>query len=216
MTFFPSEGLLFGGLLASSFLLFTAMRGPSLLRWYALTSLLIALWAVSLAYNKGDHEFYIYAAILVFVKVIFIPTLVLRSVSRSGAPLRLQSYLRPASSFFLAVILFLSVFFALRSQAVSSSVIASPMLIIATFMVLLGIIMMVVRRDILSLIVAFLDMENGISLFSLATIGGIPLFVEACIFIVIAISAALLAHLFHHTYTLYGTTDSAALRDLID
>lgn len=216
MTFFPSEGLLFGGLMASSFLLFTAMRCQSLVRWYALTSFFIALWAVSLAYNRGNHELYIYGVVLVLVKVVFIPTLLLRAIRRSGAPLRLQSYLRPASSFFLGVALFVLVFSALRSVTLSSSVLATPMLIMATFIVLLGIIMMVVRRDILSLMLAFLQMENGISLFSMATIGGIPLFVEACIFLVIGISAALLAHLFHHTFTLYGTTDSAALRELID
>ncbi len=81
---------------------------------------------------------------------------------------------------------------------------------------LLGGVMIAIRRDLYSQIIGFLTLENGISIMAAATLGAIPLLTEVGIFFTITIGAMLMSLLSRRLKELYAVEDSAELRELVD
>jgi len=92
----------------------------------------------------------------------------------------------------------------------------SGLLFVALALILLGFLVLIVRRDLYSQIIGFLTIENGIAAFAVVAIGGAPFLMEMGIFAVIAGGVVLMAILSGQVHALYRSHDTDTLRDLID
>ena len=213
----PAQNLLVAGLLGAAVLTAMSFRLRSMLRAYALSSIFLALLSVSVALRQELEDPYAFAVATVFVKTFAIPAFLSSVARNSRAPLRLQSYVRAASTLFIAGLLG-AITFAVSARTAdffSSSTPASfPM--VAIYLILLGFAMMILRRDILSQMIGFLTLENGISMIAIITVGSLPLFIELGVFSAVTVSTIVMSHLFRRIQELYGAPDSSLLRELIE
>lgn len=214
-TFSLLIALFSGGLLVGALATAVEFRFHSMLRSYAFSSLCLAGLAIAIGLT-GEHEFLLTIAIgTILFKVIGIPMLLRLAAMRSGAPLRLSSYVRPTPSYFAALgIVLLAMWLATIFPVHSGEGISS--LAVSLSLVLLGLFLVVARKDVLSQIVGFLTLENGLSVFAIVSVGSTPLLFEVGVFAVVTIGAVLMATLSQRVLHLYGTSDTTQLRELID
>ena len=204
-------------LLGTAVLTMVSFRLRALLRAYALSAIFLALLSISVALHQGMEDPYIFAIATVLLKVFVIPAFLLSIAERSGTPLRLQSYLRPASTLFVAGLLCALTFsVSVRMTAFLPPTIPASFLMISIYLVLLGFAMMILRRDVLSQMVGFLTLENGISMISIITVGSLPLLIEFGVFAAVIVSTIVMSHLFRRIQAIYGTPDSSLLRELVE
>lgn len=212
-----------GGMLFSAYLTFCKFRLHSLLQTYALSSAFLVAISIYLAQFPPFEHLYLAGAISLLVKVIGVPHIITRIMRRSSVSPGVASNLRPAPSYFMgAVIIAIAgavawqldgsqFFWALESSRLSLSVAA-----VAVALVLLGTGIMITRRNIFAQIIGFLTLENGIALFTMVTLGGVPLLLEVVMYFVIIIGALLMASLSQGVQRLYATADTKVLNDLVD
>ena len=92
----------------------------------------------------------------------------------------------------------------------------SVLLYTSVALIVLGIALMIIKRNIFSEIVGLLVVENGIAVFVLATVGSLPLMIEFGIFSVTVATAYILALLSAQISELHGSSDTEDLRELIE
>jgi len=198
---------------------FTLMRLPSLLRFYALSSVALGGLAIGLALEGGGVHLIPVAVAVVAVKALLVPFVIKRMAERSGASLRLVSSLRPSASWFVGIGVFGSgISLALHSPLYQmNNMIQTPALLPISFgVILVGLVMMIIRKDLLSQMIGFLVLENGIAAFSLSALGGIPVAIEFGVYSAVLIGAILMATLSQRVQNLLGTHDTSHLSELTD
>ncbi|MBI4256594.1 hypothetical protein HY626_00890 [Candidatus Uhrbacteria bacterium] len=209
-------GLFIAGTLAS----FTLMRLPSLLRSYTFSSVALGGLALALAYEKSAMHLIPVAVAVVAIKALLVPFVIRNMAEHSGASLRLSSSLRPSASWFVGGLVFtLGIFLALRSPLILAGEGIGQILVllpISVGVILVGLVMMILRRDLLSQLIGFLVLENGIAAFSLSALGGIPVAIEFGVYSAVLIGAILMATLSHRVQALFGTHDTTHLNELTD
>ncbi len=199
-------------------LLFGRVRLKAILRYYALSSLSIAGIAVGLSFLRPEEKghLWIFAAVTILVKSIAVPYLVSYIQRRQRKIVSLASFLRPASSYLLAIAILAVAFFAVRQITLSGVIGYSNMLFISVAMIALGLAMMIVHRNVFSQIVGLLIIENGIAIFVLVTVESLPLLVEMGVFSVTIASAFILSILSARIRQFYDSTDTEKLRNLTE
>lgn len=198
---------------------FTLMRLPSLLRSYALSCVALGGLAIGLALDGGGLHLVPVAVAVVAVKALLVPFVIQRMAQRSGASLRLFSSLRPSASWFVGVVVFgLGIYLAFHSPLYQmNDALQTPALLpISVGVILVGLVMMIIRKDLLSQMIGFLVLENGIAAFSLSALGGIPMAMEFGVYSAVLIGAILMATLSQRVQNLLGTHDTSHLSELTD
>ena len=211
------QNILAGGLLGATILTMMSFRLRTMLRSYAFAAVFLALFSVSIGLRHGGEHLYIFGLATILLKSILIPQFLLSLARTSGAPKRLQSFVRAASTFFIAALL-CGLAFLMHTRAVTllPSSLPHEFLMIPISLVLLGFAMMILRRDILSQMTGFLTLENGISIIAVLTVGSLPMFIELGVFSALTVSTLLMSHLFRRVQELYGAPDSSLLNELVE
>ncbi len=203
-------------MVGSSVVLLGRMRLVSFLRVFAFQSLVLVCIALTVALNSHEAvHLYIVALLTLGIKVIFTPHLLLRIAKKSGVVQRLQSYMRPTPSLALGMVI--------AATTIWFTKIALPdfgqngwIATAALAVILLGFLMLIIRRDMYSQLIAFLVMENGIFTFGLSLTGGMPLMVELGIFLDVTVGVILMAALSYNAQTHYESVDTKSLDSLIE
>ncbi len=199
-------------------LLFGRLRLKAILRYYALSSLAIAAIAISLsrlAPAESKHLL-IFAVATVIIKSLLVPYVVKLAEKRHRQTASLQSFLRPASSYFLAILLLVIVFYVVQQTPLANMIEWSSLLYAAVALLTLGLATMIVHHNVFSQIVGLLVLENGIAIFTLATVRSLPLYIEIGVFMVTAATALILSLLGSRVKEFYGSVDTEELRSLTE
>ncbi|MDO8425771.1 MAG: hypothetical protein Q7T01_04670 [bacterium] len=205
-----------GALLLTSVLAAGALRLQTLVRLFAASAWFLALLIAGIGWLHGDEHFYAIAVATVAFKAIVIPMLILHSARSAGVSGRLRSYLRPASTYFLLLGIIAFVLIGVHRSPFAAHTDVNYLLALAVALVLIGLFMMVVRRDILSQMLGFLTMENGVAAFSYATVSSLPVLIELGVVAAVTIGVFLMSFLSAHVQRLYGTEDTDVLRELTE
>lgn len=216
-SFFPL--LMLGLFVWGTLISLTLMRLPSLLRAYALSSVALGGLALGLAVEERAIHLIPVAVAVVAVKALLVPFVITRMAERSGASLRLSCVLRPAASWLVGGAVFaFGIYLAVHSPLLSGegSNQTTALLPISVGVILVGLVMMIIRRDVLSQMIGFLILENGIAAFSLSALGGIPVAIEFGVYSAVLIGAILMATLSRRVQELFGTHDTSHLSELTD
>lgn len=201
-------------------LLIGKVRLKAILRYYALSSLAIAgiAWSlIPLVPKEEAMHLWIFAIFTIVTKTFMVPYVVNRIGHVKKSLTNLPSFLRPGKSYFLAIILLVITYFALKKIPVINLMEWNAVLFYTSFaLIVLGIALMIIKRNIYSEIVGLLVVENGIAVFVLATVGSLPLMIEFGIFSVTVATAYILALLSAQISELHGSSDTDDLRELIE
>jgi hydrogenase-4 component E len=169
--------LLAGGLVLVSFMLLYQDRLSGLINIFALHAVILTLSVAWQAYIQQAPHLYLTSGIALFFKALVIPISLHKIVKRLGVHRTVEVVGGIGPTMLIGIFLVaLSLVVMLRATT-EASPIAREDLAFALAIVLLGLLMMVTRRNAVSQIIGFMSLENGLIL-AAAGADGMPLVVE--------------------------------------
>jgi hydrogenase-4 component E len=178
---FDVAHMLAGGLVLVSFMLLYQDRMFALLNVFALHAVVLAASVAWQAYIQAAAHLYVPAAIALGLKAVIIPLALRRVVIQLGIHRNIETVVGIGPTMLVGIgLVGLSMVVMLKATGSSVDPLAREDLAFALSVVLLGLLMMVVRRNAVSQIVGFMSMENGLILAATGA-KGMPLVVEISI-----------------------------------
>ena len=202
--------LLAGSLVLVSFLLLYQDRLYALLNVYALHALVLALSVAWQAYAQDAPQLYITAAIALMFKAVVIPVALHRMIVKLGIQREIETVGGIGLTVLLGVgLVALSMVVTLRATA-GADLLAREDLAFALAVVLLGLLMMVTRRNAVSQVVGFMSLENGLVLAATGA-KGMPFVVEISVAFSILIAFIVIGIFLFRIRERFDTVDVHAL-----
>jgi hydrogenase-4 component E len=174
---FDIAHLLAGSLVLASFMMLYQDRLYALLNVYALHATVLALSVAWQAYVQQAPHLYVTALIALIFKAIIIPVALHRIIKRLGIHREIENVIGIGLTMMAGIgLVALSMVVMLRVTP-SADALAREDLAFALSVVLLGLLIMVTRRNAVSQVVGFMSLENGLVLAATGA-KGMPLVVE--------------------------------------
>ena len=199
-------------------LLFGRARSQVMLRYYAFSSLAISgiAFGLSFVFQEEKHHLWLFALVTILIKSIMVPFVIRYAQRKHRDMISSPSFLKPASSYFVAIVILAITFFIVRNTPIVGRVDFDTLLYASIALISLGLATMIVHRNIFSQILGLLIMENGVTVFTLVTVRSLPLMIELGVFVIVVASAFILSILGSRIREFHGSTDTEKLRDLTE
>jgi hydrogenase-4 component E len=207
---FDVAHLLAGGLVLVSFMLLYQDRMFGLLNVFALHAFVLALSVAWQAFIQDAPHLYVTAAIALLFKAVIIPIALHRIVLRLGIHRTLETVVGVGLTMLAGMgLVALSIIVMLPASA-DADPLAREDLAFALAVVLLGLLMMVTRRNAVSQVVGFMSMENGLILAATGA-KGMPLVVEISVAFSVLIAFIVIGIFLFRIRERFDTVDVQAL-----
>jgi len=207
---FDIAHMLAGSLVLMSFLQLYQDRLYALLNIYALHALVLALSVAWQALIQNAPHLYVTALIALVFKAIIIPVVLHRMIVRLGIHREIENVVGVGTAMLFGMgLVALSMVVMLRA-AHEADPLAREDLAFALAVVLLGLLMMVTRRNVVSQVVGFMSLENGLVL-AAAGAKGMPLGVEISVAFSILIAFIVIGIFLFRIRERFDTVDVQAL-----
>ena len=207
---FDLAHLLAGSLVLVSFMLLYQDRLFGLLNVFALHALALALSVAWQAHIQGAPHLYVTAAIALLFKAVFIPVALHRIVLRLGIHRTLETVVGIGVTMLAGIGLVALAMVVMLPATADADPLAREDLAFALSVVLLGLLMMVTRRNAVSQVVGFMSMENGLILAATGA-QGMPLVVEISVAFSILIAFIVIGVFLFRIRERFDTVDVQAL-----
>src|SRR5579872_2095433 len=207
---FDIAHMLAGGLVLVSFMQLYQDRLSALLNVYAMHALVLALSVAWQAFVQDAPHLYVTAAIALVFKAIVIPVVLHRIIVRLGIHREIEKVVGVGPAMLLGIgLVALSMVVMLRVTA-EADPLAREDLAFALSVVLLGLLMMVTRRNAVSLVTGFMSLENGLIL-AAAGAKGMPFVVEISVAFSVLIAFIVVGIFLFRIRERFDTVDVQAL-----
>jgi len=169
--------MLAGGLVLMSFVLLYQDRLYALLNFFALHAVVLSLAVAWQAHVQDAPHLYITALIAFVFKVIVIPVALHRIIARLGIHREVETVVGVGPTMLVGMgLVALAMVLVLRASS-TIGLLAREDLAFALAVLMIGLLIMVTRRNAVSQVVGFMSMENGLVLAATGA-KGMPLVVE--------------------------------------
>lgn len=210
---FDIAHLLAGGLVLVSFMMIYQDRIYALLNTFALQAVLLALAVAWQAFIQGAHHLYASAAIALIFKGMIVPWALHRIVRRLGIHREVETVTGVVPTMLAGMgLVALSILLMLQLTVTAESAIAREDLAFALSVILLGMLMMVTRRNAVTQVVGFMSLENGLIL-AAAGAQGMPLVVEISVAFSVLIAMIVIGVFLFRIRERFDSVDLEALDD---
>jgi hydrogenase-4 component E len=210
---FDVAHFLAGVLVLVSLLLLYQDRLSALLNVFAFQAVVLALSVSWQAYVQDAPHLYLTAAIALIVKAIIIPVALHRMIRRLGIHREVETALNVGITMLAGLALVaLSIVVVLRVTGDAGSL-AREDLAFALSVVLLGLLMMVTRRNAVSQVVGFMSLENGLILAATGA-KGMPFVVEISVAFSVLVAFIVIGIFLFRIRERFDTVDLQALDDV--
>jgi hydrogenase-4 component E len=177
--------------LFASFVMLAQSRLVPLLHSFAWQGALLAATAALVAYTSGQSHLYLSALLTFALKAALIPWMLHRLAVRLAIhheieTIRYPSLVLLAAAALVVVSYYVSIPIVERSTLATRNTIA-----ISQAVVLLGMLLMIVRRKAIAQVVGFMSIENGLFFAALAATYGMPMVVELGVAFDVLVAAVL-------------------------
>lgn len=207
---FDVAHMLAGGLVLLSFVMLYQDRLSALLTVFALHAVVLSASVAWQAFAQDAPHLYVTAAIALAFKAIVIPTALHRIVRRLGIHREIERVVGTGLTMLAGMALVaLSLVVMLRVTA-DADPLAREDLAFALSVVLLGLLLMVTRRNAVSQVIGFMALENGLVL-AAAGAKGMPLVVEISVAFSILIAFIVIGIFLFRIRERFDTVDVHAL-----
>jgi hydrogenase-4 component E len=204
--------MLAGGLVLVSFMMLYQDRMFGMLNVFALHAVVLSLSVAWQAFIQRAPHLYITAMIALVLKAIIIPVALHRVVMKLGIHRSIETVGGIGSTMLAGIgLVALSMVVMLRATAAADPL-AREDLAFALSVVLLGLLMMVTRRNAVSQIVGFMSLENGLILAATGA-KGMPLVVEISIAFSVLIAFIVIGVFLFRIRERFDSVDVQALDD---
>jgi hydrogenase-4 component E len=160
---------------------FAMLRAPLLrsqVRLYAFQSFVVTGLAITVAATRHVDELYVLAAVSFILKVVIVPGIVLRLLSRAEVDVAGSSAFGVATMMLIAIAVSIFGFFSIGALDLRSTALPATALAISVAVVLVAFVLIILRSDVVSQAIGFFSLENGVSVASLVVASGLPLIVD--------------------------------------
>jgi hydrogenase-4 component E len=208
--YFDVAHLLAGGLVLVSFMLLYQDRMFSLLNIFALHAIVLALSVAWQAFIQEAPHLYVTALIALVFKGIVIPLSLHRIVQRLGIHRTIETAVGIGPTMLAGIALVALSIMVMLPVTAGSDLLTREDLAFALSVVLLGLLIMVTRRNAVSQIVGFMSLENGLVLAATGA-KGMPLVVEISVAFSILIAFIVIGIFLFRIRERFDTVDLRAL-----
>jgi len=207
---FDVAHLLAGGLVLISFVLLYQNRLYALLNVYALQSVVLSLSVAWQAYVQDASHLYATAFIALAFKAIIVPYALHRIIAELGIHRDVENVVGVGPTMLVGLALVALAEVVMLRIATDADVLAREDLAFALSVVLIGMLMMVVRRNAVSMVVGFMSLENGLILAATAA-KGMPLVVEIAVAFSVLVALVVIGVFLYRISERFETVDALAL-----
>lgn len=208
---FDIAHLLAGGLVLVSFMMIYQDRIYALLNTFALQAMLLALAVAWQAWIQGAHHLYASAALALIFKGLIVPWALHRIVQRLGIHREVETVAGVVPTMLAGMgLVALSILLMLQLTEAAENAIAREDLAFALSVILLGMLMMVTRRNAVTQVVGFMSLENGLIL-AAAGAQGMPLVVEISVAFSVLIAMIVIGVFLFRIRERFDSVDISAL-----
>ena len=209
---FDVAHLLAGSLVLISFMMLYQDRLYALLNVFALHALVLALSVAWQAFTQDAPHLYVTAAIALIFKAIIIPVALHRIIQKLGIHRDIETVVGIGLTMLVGIgLVALSIALMLRVTSAADPL-AREDLSFALSVVLLGLLIMITRRNAVSQVVGFMSLENGLVLAATGA-KGMPLVVEFSVAFSILIAFIVIGVFLFRIRERFDTVDDRALDD---
>jgi len=186
----------------------------TVIRVFAVQSLLLAAIAGLVGYTSQSWHVLLVAVLTVIGKVLFLPWLLERLIRRIRIEQEISPWLNMPASLLLCGGLTMVGYLVARPFA-SPDRVGGNTLAVAVALVLTGLFLLINRRKALTQVLALLTMENGVMLAAIAfSSHGMPVVVELGIFFDVVIAVMVFGLLVYRIRESFSSMDTARLNEL--
>jgi len=211
---FDLAHLLAGGMVVLSFVLLYQDRITATLNVFAMQAIALALAVGWQAYIQNAPHLVVTAVIALVVKGFIIPTALHRIVRRLGIHREIEQVLGGGPTMLTGLFLVALAILLVIPAGSATSPLASPLaredLSFALAVILLGLLMMITRRNAVTQIIGFMSLENGLVLAATGA-RGMPLVVEFSVAFSILIAFIVFGVFVFRIRERFDTVDVSAL-----
>ncbi len=184
--------------LLSSFILLSQNRLTASIHSFAAQGALVALITAFVAAVNGSWHLYISALLTLSLKTVLIPWMLHRQVRELKMERQIDNILHPALLMLGGSVLVIFSYWAALPIERLDIAETRNIVAISLSVVLLGLWMMIVRRQVVAQVLGFMSMENGLFLAAIASTRGMPLVVELGVAFDVLVAAVLFGVFFFH------------------
>ena len=209
---FDISHLLAGSIVLVSLMLLYQDRLFALLNVFALQAVVLALSVSWQAYIQDAPELYLTATIALVVKAIVIPFALHRMIRRLGIHREVETALNIGPTMLAGLALVALAIMVVHRVTLDASMISREDVAFALSVVLLGLLMMVTRRNAVSQVVGFMSLENGLILAATGA-RGMPFVVEISVAFSVLVAFIVIGVFLFRIRERFDTVDLQALDD---
>ena len=207
---FDVAHLLAGGLVLISFVLLYQTRLHALLNIFALQAVVLSMSVAWQAYVQGAEHLYVTALVAFALKAIVVPLALHRIIAELGIHRDVENVVGVGPTMLVGLALVALSEVVMVRIASDADVLAREDLAFALSVVLLGMLMMVVRRNAVSMVVGFMSLENGLIL-AASGAKGMPLVVEISVAFSVLVALVVIGVFLFRITERFETVDAHAL-----
>jgi len=207
---FDIAHLLAGGLVLASFMLLYQDRLSAMVNMFAVHAVVLALSVAWQAFIQDAPHLYVTAVIALVFKGTIIPTALHRIIKRLGIHREIEQVVGVGPTMLAGVGLVALALVVMLRVTGEAGRLAGEDLAFALSVVLLGMLIMVTRRNAVSLVIGFMSLENGLVLAATGA-KGMPLVVEISVAFSVLIAFIVIGVFLFRIRERFDTVDVGAL-----
>jgi hydrogenase-4 component E len=207
---FDIAHLLAGGMVVVSFMLLYQDRMLALLHVFALHAGVLAVSVAWQAWIQAAPHLFVTAAIALLFKAVLIPVVLRRMVTRLGIHREIEQVVGVGPTMLAGLGLTALAILVTMPVTAGADVLAREDIAFALAVVLLGLLMMITRRNAVSQVVGFMSLENGLILAATGA-KGMPLVVELSVAFSVLIAFIVFGIFIFRIRERFDTVDVGAL-----
>jgi hydrogenase-4 component E len=207
---FDVAHLFAGGLVLVSFMLLYQDRLSAMIHVFALQAVVLTASVAWQAFTQDAPHLYLTAGIALAFKAVIIPLALLRMVTRLGIHRQIETVVSAGPTMLAGIGLVALSMVVMLPVTSAADPLAREDLAFALSVVLLGLLMMVTRRNAISQVIGFMSLENGLIL-AAAGAKGMPLVVEISVAFSVLIAFIVIGIVIFRIRERFDTVDVEAL-----
>jgi hydrogenase-4 component E len=201
-------------LLLTSFAMLSQRRILSLVNMYRWQGVVLSMSTAIVAYTSGQHHLYISAGLSLVLKVVLLPWILHRLISRLNVRWDTEPLINIPTTMLVGILLVVFAFALSQPITQLSSSVARGTLGIAMAVVMLSFLMMITRRKAISQVIGFLAMENGLFFAAISATHGMPMIVELGVALDVLVGTLILGVFFFQIREQFDSLDLQHLEKL--
>jgi hydrogenase-4 component E len=201
------NSLLAALILLTSFAMLVQRKMTGILNLFAWQGLFLSLSTAIVGFATGVHHLYISSILTLGMKVILLPYIMYTLVRKLKISREIDLLIKTPPTMLIGIFLVIFSYHLTGPLRELSTLMTGSTLAVALATVMLGLLMMVTRRNAVAQIMGFLAMENGLFFAATSATYGMPMVVELGVALDVLIAAFIFGIFFFHINTTFDSLD---------